>query len=114
MIETEDAFWAERAEQLNRRAGGQHRVALVVRDGRVVAQVVHARGAPELTAIVEASPRAAGASLYVAHWPDPRAIELARRVQVATLVVTSGDPIDVPMLRAWETAGMTVRSRTGS
>jgi hypothetical protein len=114
MKDIEDAFWADRAEQLIRRAGGEHRVALVVRDGRVVAQVVHARGAPELTAIVEASPRAAGASLYVAHCPDPRAIELARRVRVATLVITSGAPVDVSTVRAWETAGVAVRSRTGS
>lgn len=110
MNENEDSFWTARAEQLLRRAGGQHRVALVVRDGRIVSQVLHARGAPELTAIVEASPRAAGAALYVAHPPDPRAIELARRTRVATLVLTAGTSLDTSAMRAWETAGVRVRT----
>jgi hypothetical protein len=109
MSSDEDSFWAERAEQLLRRAGGEHRVALVVREGRVVSQVLHARGAPELTAIVEASPRAAGASLYLAHPPDPRAIELARRTRVAALVVT-GTSLDRTTCDAWETAGVRVRA----
>ncbi len=55
-----------------------------------------------------ASPHAAGAALYVAHAPDPRAIELARRTRVAALVLTAGT-LDTSIVRAWETAGVSVR-----
>jgi hypothetical protein len=110
MDEREDVFWADRAQQLIRRAGGRHRVALVVREGKLVSQVLHASGAPELTAIVEASPRAAGGALYLAHAPDPRAIELARRTRVARLVLTADTPVDKSTVRAWEDAGVRVRA----
>ncbi len=113
MSEAEDLFWAERAQELLHRAGGQHRVALLVREGRLLTQVLHARGAPELTAIVEASPRAAGAALYLAHAPDPRAIELARRTRVAALVLTGGTLVDPSTVLAWEHAGLQVRAAFG-
>ena len=108
MMQTEDDFWAEHARDLVRRAGGGHRVALVVREGRVVSQALHTRGAHELTAIALASPRARGGSLYVAHLPDPRAIELARRTQVAALVL-AGTSLEADARAAWEIAGVRVR-----
>lgn len=104
----EDAFWSARAQQLASAAGEAARAALVVRRGKVIAQAVHARGAPELTAIVEASPRAQGATLYLAHAPAAHAIEVARRARVGRVVLGAGVWLDARAILAWERAGIRV------
>jgi len=104
----EDAFWSARAEQLARTGGDDARAAIVIRRGRVIAQAVHVRGAPELTAITEASPRAHGATIYVAHPPDVIAIDVAQRARVGRIVLGAGVLLDARSMLAWQRAGVRI------
>ena len=104
----EDTFWSARTAQLAGAAGEGARAALVVRRGRAIAQAIHLRGAPELTAIVDASPRAHGATLYVAHAPDAYAIDIARRAGIGRVVLAAGVALDRRAAFAWEDAGIRV------
>jgi hypothetical protein len=104
----EDAFWSARAAQLASSAGAEGRAALVVRRGRLLAQAIEERGAPELAAIAQATPRAHGSTVYLAHPPDALAIELARTARVRRIVLGAGVWLEPRKALDWERSGIRV------
>ena len=104
----EDAFWSARVAQLASSEGKDGRAALIVRRGRVIAEAIQDRGAPELVAIARATPRAHGATLYLAHAPDALAIDLARRARVGRIVLGAGVWLEARTALAWERSGIRI------
>ena len=100
----DDDLWLARALDLVRLVGPHARAAIVVRCGKQVAQAVQSSGAPDVTAMTLACPRAREATLYLTHAPGPHARDFAKRVGVRRVVVACA--LDVTEIDDWTRAGV--------
>lgn len=116
MTNEHDELWADRTRLFARARGSDGRAALVARGSRLLSLATHARVSaatrdqrpPEVTALLEATSRSAGATLYVTHRPDGDALEMASRAGIARVVLVADVPITMSTVSEWKHAGMRV------
>lgn len=101
----DDDLWLGRALELVRLVGPSARVAIVVRDGKLIAQAVQLGGDADVTALTLASPRGQGGTLYLAQAPGRHAFGLAQRVGIRRAVLAAHVELVPAERERWESLG---------
>ncbi|MFO0687044.1 MAG: hypothetical protein U0234_33575 [Sandaracinus sp.] len=101
----EDDLWLSRAAELVGLVGPSARVAIVVRDGKLIAQAVQRGGDADVTALTLACPRGRDGTLYLAQAPGPHSFALARRVGIRRMVLAAHVTLVPAELERWASLG---------